>query len=285
MRTFRVLFFVAAPVLAAAFLTFSSDRTALNARATSHSKSASLERVDQSPNLPSEKKVAVTRALERMPLYFIENRGQLDSRVAYYVQGRDTTLYFTAEGMTLVQTEQRPERTARRAGWRRPLSVEACPQTPDPVSRWVVKLDFVGANPNPKIEAADRTPAVVSYFKGPQENWKAGLSTYGSIVYSDLWPGIDLVYSGTANRLKYTFLVKPGADPAQIRLAYRGASGVRLNDAGQLEVETPAGGVPGRQAVRLSGSRGAPRGDQRGVLARSSVGRRAARIRLRARFL
>ena len=42
-----------------------------------------------------------------MPLYFIENRGQLDSRVAYYVQGRDTTLYFTAEGMTLVQTEQR----------------------------------------------------------------------------------------------------------------------------------------------------------------------------------
>ena len=92
------------------------------------------------------------------------------------------------------------------------------------MSRWVVKLDFVGANPNPKIEAADRTPAVVSYFKGPQENWKAGLSTYGSIVYSDLWPGIDLVYSGTANRLKYTFLVKPGADPAQVRLAYRGVT-------------------------------------------------------------
>jgi len=37
-----------------------------------------------------------------------------------------------------------------------------------------------------------------------------------------LWPGIDLEYSGTVNRLKYTFMVKSGADPQQIKLAYRG---------------------------------------------------------------
>jgi len=176
-----------------------------------------------------------------MPLYFIENRGQLDSRVAYYVQGRDATLYFTAEGMTLVQTEHRQERNDSKGRLEKASLRRGIPQTPDPVSRWVVKLDFVGANPNPKIEAADPTPAVISYFKGRPDEWKAGLPTYGSIVYSDLWPGIDLVYSGTANRLKYTFLVKPGADPARVRLAYRGVKGVRLNDAGQLEVETPAG--------------------------------------------
>jgi len=33
--------------------------------------------------------------------------------------------------------------------------------------------------------------------------------------------------------------VQPGADPSQIRLAYRGASGVRLTPDGQLEVSTP----------------------------------------------
>jgi hypothetical protein len=175
-----------------------------------------------------------------MPLYFIQNRGQLDSRVAYYVQGRDTTLYFTADGMTLAQTEQKREDGAKGRLEKASLG-RGIPETPDPGSRWVVKLDFVGANPNPKITAMEKMPGVVSYFKGPQENWKAGLWTYGSIVYSDLWPGIDLVYSGTANRLKYTFLVKPGADAAQVRLAYRGVSGVRLNEAGQLEVETPAG--------------------------------------------
>jgi hypothetical protein len=51
--------------------------------------------------------MAATRALEHMPLYFIENRGQLDSRVADHIQCRDTTLYFTAEGMTLALTGQK----------------------------------------------------------------------------------------------------------------------------------------------------------------------------------
>ncbi len=176
-----------------------------------------------------------------MPIYFIENRGQLDSRVAYYVQRGDTALYFTADGMTLVQTDQRHGENGPEGGLEKTSLVRNGMPTPEAGSRWAVKLDFVGANPSPSIQAKDPTPAIVSYFKGPKENWKAALSTYGSIIYSDLWPGIDLVYSGTANRLKYTFLVKPGADSAQVRLAYRGVHGIRLNEAGQLEIETPAG--------------------------------------------
>ena len=177
-----------------------------------------------------------------MPLYFIENRGQLDSRVAYYVQGRDTALYFTADGMTLALTDPTSREPASRGRLKKASLRRGGVREPTSPSRWAVKLDFLGANPHPKIVAADPTPAVVSYFKGPREQWKAGLATYGSILYSDLWPGIDLVYSGTADRLKYSFLVKPGADPARVRLAYRGVKGVRLNEAGQLEVETAAGG-------------------------------------------
>src|SRR5713101_2301652 len=144
--------------------------------------------------------------------------------------------------MTLVQTDQSREKNGSKGRLEKASFGRDDIPTPETGSRWAVKLDFVGANPNPRIEAKDPTPAVVSYFKGRKEEWKAGLSTYGSIVYSDLWPGIDLVYSGTANRLKYTFLAKPGADPAQVRLAYRGVKRIRLNEAGQLEVETPAGG-------------------------------------------
>src|SRR5688500_15815564 len=50
------------------------------------------------------------------------------------------------------------------------------------------------------------------------------------------------MYTGSADRLKYTFLVKPGADPGQIRLAYRGATAVALDEEGQLRVSTPVGG-------------------------------------------
>ena len=69
------------------------------------------------------------------------------------------------------------------------------------------------------------------------------------MVYRDLWPGIDLVYAGTVNRMKYTFVVKPGADPNQIKLAWRGASGVKVNAAGELEVTTPAGGFSDERPV------------------------------------
>ncbi len=66
--------------------------------------------------------------------------------------------------------------------------------------------------------------------------------TYQRVVYPDLWPGIDLAYTGAGGYLKYEFVVHPGADPGQIRLAYRGAEDVTLNAAGQIEVTTPIGG-------------------------------------------
>jgi hypothetical protein len=152
-----------------------------------------------------------------MPVNFIPNRGQLDEQVAYYVQGRDKTIYFGAEGVTFVLTK-----------------AEA--------SRWLVKLDFQGANPGVKPVGADETGAIISYFQGEPESWKAGLPTYSRITYPNIWPGIDLVFAGTMDKLKYEFLVRPGADPSQIRLAYRGASSVQINDQGSLIVSTPSGG-------------------------------------------
>jgi uncharacterized repeat protein (TIGR01451 family) len=48
------------------------------------------------------------------------------------------------------------------------------------------------------------------------------------------------VYSGDASRLKYDLVVRPGADPSVIRMAYRGATGLGLTASGGLEVTTPA---------------------------------------------
>jgi hypothetical protein len=132
----------------------------------------------------------------------------VDGRIAYYVQGRDTTVYFTPEGLTIAITGPSAQPPTRG-----PVALRA-PAEPDRARRrWAVKLDFVGANPAARPRGQDPTPAVISYFKGPREQWKAGLKTYASLVYSDLWPGIDLVFTGTASHLKYTFLIQPGADP------------------------------------------------------------------------
>ena len=197
-----------------------------------------------SPSGEHSEQQRLAEAYGQLPLYFIENQGQLDSQVSYYIQGRDKSIYFTPAGVTFALRGPDPEaleeespvsRISYPAGsrWVRGVSKAA--------QRWVVKLDFVGANADVRPRGEELTPAVVSYFKGRREEWKVGLGTYASLVYEDLWPGIDLVYRGTVSRLKYTFLVHPGADPEQIRLAYRGAE-VKLNPRGQLQVSTPAGG-------------------------------------------
>jgi hypothetical protein len=182
----------------------------------------------------------VEQALGQLPLYFVENQGQMDEQVAYYVQGRDTSVYFTSEGVTFaLMAPFTPTLTSGQEPMPEHLSRPPGHGAPDALQRWVVKLDFVGASEGVRPAGEEPAEAVVSYFKGQPDEWHAGLPTYTSIVYRDLWPGIDLVYHGAADRLKYEFVVHPGADPAQIQLAYRGATGLEINGDGQMVVKTP----------------------------------------------
>ena len=176
------------------------------------------ERGTDSDTAPSR-----ARALDRygrLPLQFVENRGQLDPRVAYTVQGRDASVFLTSRGLTfsLADTSDR-----------------------DTGKRHVLKLDFVGADPEARPVGRGVTSSAVSFFRGSPDEWVTGLRTYSSVVYRDLWPGIDLVYTGTDDSLKYTFELDPGADADQIRLAYRGGTGARLGRNGELAISTSVG--------------------------------------------
>jgi len=186
----------------------------------------------------------------RMPLYFIANKGQMDEQVDYYVQGLDKSVYFTSEGVTFAISRATERKTEGSSSLSHDLflnnaRVKSQPETQasemTAAERWIVKLDFVGANQDVKPAGREETGAVMSYFSGRPEEWRSGVSTYSKILYLDLWPGIDLVYSGTVNQLKYEFVVHPGADPSRIRLAYRGATSVQVDDSGRLEITTPAG--------------------------------------------
>lgn len=170
-----------------------------------------------------------------MGTFFIENRGQAGPHVAYYLQGREVSAFFTREGVTFsLSGALTPTAGPQLATYRRREA---------PASRrWAVKLDFLGANHGARLHGRDRSTGIVSYFKGPAERWQVGLPTFRSVAYEDLWPGIDLEYTISGDGLKYSFLIAPGADAEQIRLAYRGAE-VRLNQAGELEISTPHGGL------------------------------------------
>src|SRR6266852_6032978 len=79
--------------------------TFLGLRAHPGTHPGSLQLVKQTPSQAT--RARLERSYEKLPLAFIANRGQLDRRVAYYVPGRDKSLYFTAGGVTFALAGKR----------------------------------------------------------------------------------------------------------------------------------------------------------------------------------
>ena len=52
-------------------------------------------------------------------------------------------------------------------------------------------LHFDGARPTVPT-GADQAETVFNYHLGPQENWVDGVATYKTVIYDDLYAGIDL---------------------------------------------------------------------------------------------
>lgn len=124
----------------------------------------------------------------QLPLYFIENKGQVAERVAYYLEGKDTSVYFAADGVMFALSGAQTQE-------QEPSFVPASYSESAGAAGWAVKLEFVGANSEARPMGVDRTGTIVSYFKGSTEDWKTGVPTYADVMYKNLWPGIDLVYT------------------------------------------------------------------------------------------
>ena len=147
----------------------------------------------------------------KLSAFFIENRGVHDERVKYYVEHGEGLVLFEEGGVVL-----RPVEAGQRD----------------------VRIAFVGARKGVAVRGIEPRPTVVSYFSGPEAEWKRGLPTFGAIMYSGLWPGIDLLFRGERGALKYEFRVAPGADASLVRLRYEGAEAVEIAEDGALCVRT-----------------------------------------------
>jgi hypothetical protein len=103
-----------------------------------------------------------------------------------------------------------------------------------------LNLRLDGARTESGAEGLDVQTGVTFYLMD-QKQAAPAVQRYGRVRYRDVYPGIDLVYYFQDQNIEYDFVVRPGADPRTIRLAYDGARGVRITDAGELAVSTAVG--------------------------------------------
>jgi uncharacterized protein (TIGR03437 family) len=91
-------------------------------------------------------------------------------------------------------------------------------------------MDLVGTDKHAKVELEEPLGGISSYFIGRNEkDWHTGIPHYARIRYKNVYGGIDLVYYANGRDIEYDFILKPGADPNQIKLAYNKPVGIDAN--------------------------------------------------------
>jgi hypothetical protein len=206
---------------------------------------------DTSPQIPylgSLQKAKVVSNLGRLPLRFIENKGQKDQRVKYYAEANGSAIFFTDEGPVIALS-----RTSKKASQPLPKfdkytlgkpgseTGEKVGISSQPV---VIRLTPVGMVTGAKLDALETQRGKSNYFVGKDPmRWRTNISTYGAVLYRNAYPGIDLKFYGVGRQLEYDIIMRPGSNINQVTFNCNGIKGLSVNEGGDLVMELADGGA------------------------------------------
>ena len=124
-----------------------------------------------------------------------------------------------------------------------------------------VEMKLAGGRPWTNIRGLEPTGGISNYFLGDNpRNWQTGVQHYARVSIPGVYKGIDLVFYSNGRDLEYDFVVAPGADPKQIRLAFGGLQRMQLDDkSGDLVLTTSSGAQLRQVRPRIYQQHGANR--------------------------
>jgi uncharacterized protein (TIGR03437 family) len=188
---------------------------------------------ERPPNQPA--RVNPSRDYGNLPLAFEPNLGQTDGRVRFLARGGGMTAFFTDTETVMA--------LSRRRQAKKPEGLGRLEAPADQVEQAVVRMKLENARPR-RVTGLEKLPGISNYFIGNDPaKWRTNVPQYARIQYEDVYPGIDVAWYGNQGRLEYDFVVAPGADPKQIRVAYEGTESLKVEANGDLTLRTKLGEV------------------------------------------
>jgi len=163
-------------------------------------------------------RAAVTTNLSLLPLAFTENHGQWDKQVLFRTGAGGATMWFTKNGawyqfarhVCALSENNLPNVTLSRPGPTLSGGVEGWLHQPDSIETMMIKASFVGSNPNPRMIGEKILEYKCNYFIGNDPaKWRTDVPNYRTVVYKNIYPGIDLKYYGNGKKIEYDFTCFP----------------------------------------------------------------------------
>lgn len=152
-------------------------------------------------------------------LPFIENNGQWSEQILFKATVEDGNLFLEKNAFTWYFSNASQLLNAD----------HSISQSNAIIKKHAFKIFFENSNPNVFISGNNVRPEYYNFFLGSNpDKWKGEVPAYNSVIYKNLYNGIDLeVYSQSGN-LKYDFIIHPGANPEQIKIRYEGLDSIQL---------------------------------------------------------
>ena len=115
-----------------------------------------------------------------LPVHFVENAGQTDARVRFHAQGAGFAFFLTAQEAVF--------RFAPQSSGRTPSLTTVADHSG--AAGAILRLRYVGGNPNVTVAGQDRASGEVNYLLGDDSSgWRRGLSQYRGVIYRAFGPG------------------------------------------------------------------------------------------------
>ena len=197
-----------------------------------------------------EKELGASKSvhLKSKPVTFTDNNGQWDEMAHFKASSAGGSIWFANNEVRYQFIRQSISENAGEQYTDLVTSTEN--NHPDQFESMVIGLSFVGSNRHTQVTGERELKNLSNYYSGGNLDQSfAGVKSYESIRYESIYDGIDLVYYGMGSDIKYDFVVAAGSDYRQIRMKYKGAQEILVNEVGALVVSTEWGELVENQPI------------------------------------
>jgi hypothetical protein len=168
---------------------------------------------------------------------FEKNLGQIQGKdknlVNYFYTSGDLTVFITKKGLTYQfdRWENMNQESDKKMNYKH--------------ESYRMDMELSGANYSAQIIEEDPLNGYTNYYNFDIHN----VNSYKKVTYKNIYPNIDwVIYFSTSGAkkeefLKYDFVVHPGGDPNQIKLKFKWAEQLNIDEHGNLELKNSLGKI------------------------------------------
>jgi gliding motility-associated-like protein len=171
-------------------------------------------------------------------IIFKENKGQWPEKVLFGAEYMNARYFLTKTGFRFCVYGSSGSHTHENNTDRLTAAASVIKNT----LGHVYEVDFSGASYK-SCEKEGEQPEYYNYFLGnDKKHWAGNVKAWARISYKDFYPQTDLIAYCSENNFKYDLELKPGADPAKVKMKYKYISELKIKNK-KLVITTTVGEI------------------------------------------